>query len=96
VLVKISDAASNIHNPVFILHKLAAAIPEGMWLYKLSIKKNSLDINVKGSGGQGASKLLAALNSTGMFKTKSSYTKSWKGMENVYVSMTILPEGGGK
>jgi Tfp pilus assembly protein PilN len=90
VLVKISDAASNIHNPVFILHKLAAAIPEGMWLYKLSIKKNALDINVKGSGGQGASKLLAALNSTGMFKTKSSYSKSWKGMESVYVSMAII------
>jgi len=97
VVGKISEAASGgVHNPVFILQKLAGSLPEGMWIYKLSIKDRSMDINVRGAGGQGASELLAALNATGAFKTKSSYTKSWKGMESVYVSMTILSDGGGK
>jgi hypothetical protein len=97
VIGKISEAASGgVHNPVFILQKLAGSIPDGMWIYKISIKDRSMDISVRGSGGQGASELLAALNSTGIFKTKSSYTKSRKGMENVYVSMTILSDDGGK
>lgn len=86
---KLSTAEVGIGNMSQVVHKLCLVIPKRVWLLHFSSRDSKIDISARAPAGSQSS-LMTALNRSGVFKTKSSYTRrNSDGTENIYIHMLM-------
>jgi len=90
IINELTEAETGNDKITYCLHKLSILMPKEMWLSHFSTRGSSIDMNITSAPGQ-QSKILSALNSSGIFKTKSAPTRAKRdGTENIYIHMYLI------
>jgi hypothetical protein len=86
---KLTTTDVGIGNMSQVMHKLCLVIPKRVWLLHFSSRDSKIDLSARAPAGSQSS-LMTALNRSGVFKTKSSYTRrNSDGTENIYIHMLM-------
>jgi hypothetical protein len=96
IIRELLEAETGNNNITRCFHKLSITMPKEMWLSHFSTRDNSIDMSIKSAPGK-QSKILSALNASGLFKTKSSYKRTnTDGTENIYIHLDVINPSGNK
>lgn len=90
IIHELQDAELGINNITQCFQKLSIKLPKEAWLSHFSTRDNTIDLSIKYPAGI-QSQILPAINSSGIFKTKSSYTRrNTDNTENIYIHMDLV------
>lgn len=96
ILKELLEADTGNNAITHCLHEISVKMPKEMWLSHFSTRGNSIDMSIRSVAGK-QSQIIPVLNSSGLFKTKSSYTRrNSDGTENIYINLDVITSSAKK